>query len=389
MVRRAVWKIGSRLPASVRRLVKIVPGSGRLRKLAIGRPGGAAPDPGTLRPVVYLPTWARWDVMRQRPQFLLEAFANAGHPVYFVDPREPASRSVGNVSIVPTFADVPGEHVILYLHFAPLRELVDRFTDAVVVYDILDDLTIYEADETGLPAERTVAHHHPHLMERADRVIVSNPVLAERHRAERNDLILVENGVDATRFAQPVPRPLDLPEDDGTIIGYRGAVAQWFDFDLLRAVAAAEPRWQFVLVGPVDGRVADRVEEASALANVEFVGERNSDAMPAYAQAFDVEAVWFVVDELTRGVTPLKVFEALAAGTPVVSTPLPACETIPGVRIAGEPVAFHDALRSSLQDAADAGWRTQAAATANDADWSRRLDPLLDRLDDTNQRVVP
>jgi glycosyltransferase involved in cell wall biosynthesis len=338
---------------------------------------------------VYLPTWARWDVMRQRPQFLLEAFAGAGHPVYFVDPREKSPRTVGDVSIFPSLDDVPGNHVILYIHFAPLRELVEQFDDAVVVYDILDDLTIYEADEVGLPAERTVAHHHPFLMDRADQVIVSNPVLDERHRSEWSDLILVENGVDVARFSESTPRPADLPNADGPVIGYRGAIAQWFDFDLLRTVAEAEPDWRFVLVGPIDRRVTDRALSLSALPNVEFIGERGSDEMPGYAQAFDVEAVWFVVDELTQGVTPLKVFEALAAGTPVVSTPLPACESIPGVRTAAEPSAFRDGLHAALQDTVDPEWRTQAAATANDADWSRRLFPLLERLDDASQRAVP
>ncbi len=347
------------------------------------------PESGTLRPVVYLPTWVQWDVMRQRPQFLLEAFAGAGHPVYFADPRERTPRTVGGVSIVPSLDDVPGEHVILYLHFAPLRELVERFVDAVVVYDILDDLTIYEADEVGLPAERTVAHHHPFLLDRADQLIVSNPVLAERHGSERPDLILVENGVDAARFSDPAPRPADLPNAGGPVIGYRGAIAQWFDFDLLRTVAEAEPGWLFVLVGPIDDRVTAEARSLSSLPNVEFLGEHSSDEMPGYAQAFDVEAVWFVVDELTQGVTPLKVFESLAAGTPVVSTPLPACESIPGVRIAAEPAVFRDALRSSLQDAADPDWRRRAVATADDADWSRRLGPLLRRLDDANQRVVP
>jgi glycosyltransferase involved in cell wall biosynthesis len=389
MMKRAVWALGSRLPGSVRRFVKIVPGSQRLRRLATGRPGGPVPESGTLRPVVYLPTWARWDVMRQRPQFLLEAFAGAGHPVYFVDPRERTSRTVGGVSIVPSLEDVPGEHVILYLHFAPLRQLIDRFTDAVVVYDILDDLTIYDADEKGLPAERTVAHHHPFLVDRANQVIVSNPVLDERHRSERDDLILVENGVDARLFSKPAPRPSDLPDSGAPVIGYRGAVAQWFDFDLFLTVAAAEPGWQFILVGPVDGRVAEEVERVSALANVAFIGERSSDEMPGYAQAFDAEAVWFVVSDLTRGVTPLKVFEALAAGTPVVSTPLPACEVIPAVRTAGDPRAFHEALGLALQDATDPKWRDVASATAHDADWSRRLDPLLSRLDEANQRMVP
>ncbi len=338
---------------------------------------------------MYLPTWAEWDVMRQRPQFLLEAFAAAGHPVYFVDPRESTERFADGVTIVPSVGAVPGEHVILYIHFAPLGALIDRFVDAVVVYDILDDLTIYEADEVGLPAERTVAHHHPFLMERADQVTVSNAVLADRHASEMDDLVLVENGVDASRFSEPAARPDDVPDTGFPIIGYRGAIARWFDFDLLRAVATSEPDWRFVLVGPIDERVVDDVQSFEHLSNVEFMGERSSDEMPAYAQAFDVEAIWFIIDEMIEGVTPLKMFEALAAGTPVVSTPIPACVEEPEIRVAADPASFAAAVQHALADAEDPDWVTRALGVARDADWSRRIQPLLARLDGANQRSVP
>jgi glycosyltransferase involved in cell wall biosynthesis len=388
-MRRTLWLLGSRLPTPVRRLVKSIPGSAWLRGLAAGNPKGPVPRSGDPRPVVYLPTWAQWDVMRQRPQFLLEAFATAGHPVYFVDPRESTERSADGVTIVPSLASVPGEHVILYIHFAPLRELIDRFTDAVVVYDILDDLTIYEADEIGLPTERTVAHHHPFLVERADEMIVSNPVLLHRHGNERGGVLLVENGVDSTRFATAQSRPVDLAEMSQPVIGYRGAVGDWFDFELLEAVAERKTGWRFVVVGPIYDRVADQASRLSQLANVDFLGERRSDEMPAYAQAFDVEAIWFVVNDMTSGVTPLKMFEALAAGTPVVGTPLPSCVEESTVRTAADPAAFRAALEGALSDASDPSWLTGAARAAADADWDNRIRPLLDRLDEKNQRLVP
>ena len=381
--------ITGRMPRSLRQIAKAMPGSGRLRRFAAGKPGGPRPASGTPRPVVYLPTWAQWDVMRQRPQFLLEAFASAGHPVYFVDPRERTERVADGVTIVPSVASVPGEHVILYIHFAPLRDLIDRFADAVVIYDILDDLMIYEADEIGLPKERTVAHHHPLLVERADQMIVSNPVLLDRHEDESDGVLLVENGVDSTRFATAQSRPIDLADTGQPMIGYRGAVGDWFDFDLLEDVAERKTGWRFVVVGPIYDRVSDRVDRLGQLANVDFLGERQSDEMPAYAQAFDIEAIWFVVDEMTSGVTPLKMFEALAAGTPVVATPLPSCVAEPTIRTAADPAGFRAALQGALHDANDAQWLARAARAATDADWDNRVRRLLDRLDEKNQRFVP
>jgi len=380
-------RIGSRLPRSVRRAIKRLPGAERLRASVAGTPGVHSHAAGSKRPVVYLPTWVRWDEMRQRPQYLLAAFAAAGHPVYFVDPRESVKRVVDGVTIVPTLGDVPRNDVILYVHFAPLVTMFDKFDDPAIVYDILDDLTIYEADEDGLPVGRTVRHHHPTLVERADVVCVSNEVLAERHVNERSDLVLVPNGVDVDRFAGSSTRPSDVPAD-GPVIGYHGAIAAWFAFDLLTAVAEMEPSWQFVLVGPVDPRVLDAARKIAVLDNVHVLGERPSNEMPSYVHAFDVGTVWFEVNHMTRGVSPLKVYEYLAASVPMVSTDLPSCIAEPAVMTASTPHEFHEAIASALDLVDDVAWHELAASSAAAASWNHRLEPVLASLDAASLRSV-
>jgi hypothetical protein len=374
-----------RIPPGLRRRLKALPGADRVRALIAGTPASPGPPSGSKRPVVYLPTWVQWDSMRQRPQYLLQAFAAHGHPVYFVDPREPAVRTADGVTIVPSVEDVPASDVILYVHFAPMRHMFDRFQRAVVVYDILDDLSIYEPDEAGLPEERRVRFHHPIVMERADAVIVSNVVLAEIHRSERPDLIHVPNGVDAERFSAPAPPPADLDRDERPIVGYHGMISHWFDFDLFEGVAHARPGVRFVLVGPHDPRAQEQVDRISRLDNVELLGERPSETMPSYVQAFDVGTVWFQVNDLTRAVTPLKVYEYLAAGKAVVSTPLPACEAESTVRTAGDVDAFAAAIDAALAEG-DVHAR-RAAAQAND--WRVLLQPLIDVLEAKGLIRVP
>lgn len=347
-----------------------------------GTPSGWGPAVGEKRAVVYLPTWLEWDTMRQRPQYLLAAFAAAGHPVFFVDTREPEARWASGVQIVPGLEHVPTRGVILYVHFAPIRTLFDRFDRPAIVYDLLDDLTIYDADEVGFPEERRVRAHHPHVMAAADVVIVSNPVLAERHRGERADLVLVQNGVDPATFGGPAVRPADLPEPDPArpIIGYHGAVAYWFDFDLITAVAALRPDWRFVLVGPVDERVRREAEQLAAVPNIEMLGERPSDAMPGYVQGFDVGAIWFRITEMTLGVTPLKMYEYLAAGVPCVSTPLPACVDEPSVATAADPESFVAGLEEALATAHDPEAMIERRAIAATHSWQARLEPAFGRL---------
>ncbi len=386
----ALAALAGRLPRPLRERAARLPGAWRLRRRLAGRPRMPGPSEGELRAVVYLPTWAQWDVMRQRPQYLLAAFAAAGHPVYFVDPREPAARRVDGVDIVPSLAHVPRSGVILYVHFAPLRTSFDLFDDAVVVYDIHDDLTIYEPDEVDMPPERRVAAHHAAAVAAADLVMVSAPVLADRHRAEAPDLLVVENGVDPAAFATPAPRPPDMPPADPArpIAGYHGAISHWFDFELLAGVAAAMVDWRFVLVGPVDPRVAAEAAALERLANVTLLGERPSDAIAAYVGAFDVGTIWFLVDEMTEAVVPLKMYEYLAVPVPCVSTPLPAAIAAEPVHVAATPPEFAAALVDAYRSRDEPGFREAAAAATAAAAWEARLASVLTRVDERGLRRV-
>ncbi len=380
--RRRLYTLAEQLPQPLRRTLKRFPGVAWMRARLAGRPAAAGPRPGALRPVVYLPTWARWDDMRQRPQYLLAAFARAGHEVYFIDPRERQPRIADGVHIVPDLNHVPGHNVILYVHFAPLSSMFDAFSKPAIVYDILDDLSIYDPDEHGMPAERRVAHFHPDVVAAADVVTVSSDSLAEQHREERPDLIVVPNGVEPERYAEPQPRPDDLPDSKMPLIGYHGAVAPWFDFDLYAAVAELVPNCQFVVVGPIDPRASERAGRLAALPNVMMLGERPSDLIPRYVQRFDVGTIPFVVDPMTRGVSPLKMYEYFAAGKPCVATPLPACVAEAVVRTAPDAPQFAAAVREALDDATDQAFAAEARAAAAAASWDGRVAVIRRRLDD-------
>ncbi len=346
----------------------MIPGATRLRDSSMGRPGGVA-APG-LRSIVYLPTWLEWDVMQQRPQYLLAALARRGHPVFFVDPRLRGEERRGEIRLVPSLRQVPREGVILYLHFAPSWSLTGRFERPVIWYDVLDDPAIYDRGERGLPERRRVRHLHPRVVERADVVTCSNPVLLGR--VDRADAILVENGVDLDRFRIDGPRATDLPP--GRVIGFHGAVAPWLDFELIAGMAGGRPHLQFVFVGPVDPVCVDRLPHAP---NLHWLGARPSVSIADHVRGFDVAWIPFLVDDMTRGVSPLKLYEALACGKPVVCTPLPAALDLPGVRVGSTVEEIGDLVDSALAADDDAGSFRETATTAG---WERRLEPLVEHL---------
>jgi glycosyltransferase involved in cell wall biosynthesis len=335
--------------------------------------------------VVYLPTWERWEVMKQRPQYLLEAMAAAGHEVWFVDQRLSEAESRGDrVHLVPSLVETPPAGVIIYTHFAPTQTLIDRFKDKVVVYDLLDDLSIYEPSERGMPVERTVKHHHDPLMDAADVVIASNPVLAERHRSERSDLLLVENGVDLERFRPDGPLAPELP--DGPLVGYHGAVAPWFDFGLMTAVAQQRPEVAFVLVGPVDPGLKSQASKLSELPNVKLMPPQRSERIADFVRGFTVGILPFRVNEMTEAVTPLKMYEYLACGVPMVATPLPACVREPAVRTASDPETFAAAIDAGIE--LGRRDRLDLRSHAEPADWRRRVAPLRSLLESRSRLTV-
>ena len=103
------------------------------------------------------------------------------------------------------------------------------------------------------------------------------------------------------------------------MFGFFGLIHHWVDLSLLAQVAQLRPQYSFVLLG--DCKVdASRVR---SLPNVFFLGRRPYNELPAYCAAFDAGLMLFTRSEMTRHVNPIKMLEYLAAGLPVVSTPLP------------------------------------------------------------------
>ena len=103
------------------------------------------------------------------------------------------------------------------------------------------------------------------------------------------------------------------------MVGYVGEVADWFDTELILRLARRQPEWSIVLVGPATADARD----ALAGANVHVLGRRPYSELPRYLAGFDCGLIPFRASPLTAAVSPVKLYEYLAAGKPVVSTPLP------------------------------------------------------------------
>src|SRR5260370_30703031 len=109
-------------------------------------------------------------------------------------------------------------------------------------------------------------------------------------------------------------------EASESVIGFYGAIADWFDLELMTQVARLRPQYSSVLIGQV--HLAD-ISQLKALPNTYLLGEKPYSELPAYLRQFDVCTLSFRMNRLTQSVNPVQVYEYLSQGKPVVSVPLP------------------------------------------------------------------
>ena len=160
-------------------------------------------------------------------------------------------------------------------------------------------------------------------------------------------------------------------------IGYLGAIAPWFDFELMTALVQARAAWEFVLVGPVLPGAGPALERLAALPNVELKGAVAHDEVPRVLAGFDVGLIPFRRNPLTAGVNPNKLYEYLAAGLPVVSTPFSE-DVVPEpdlVALADDATGFASACERMLSARRDASASDRLTARAGEIaaqhDWNR------------------
>jgi len=152
---------------------------------------------------------------------------------------------------------------------------------------------------------------------------VTSPTLHDKYRTKTRKCILVPNGFDEKLFdGKSKPVPSDLAGISRPVVGFVGVLFSFLDYDMIYETVAAMPDASFVFVGPVEKEGRAGVERLKTLPNTYFLGRKQKNDIPAYVTNFDVCINPFKIDNVSRAVRPLKVYEYLACGKPVVSTPM-------------------------------------------------------------------
>lgn len=264
-------------------------------------------------------------------------------------------------------------HPILWIFLPAYVGLVGKLGEKLVIYYCVDE----HSANPSVPAAQVI-ERELRLLKIADLVFTTSNTLYESKRPFNRNTHYLPNVADAEFFAQArrpeIERVADLDAIPRPIAGFVGNVTAYkLDFDMIAAVAEQNPKWSFVFIGPI-GRGDPSTDEAklAALKNVFLLGPRPYDDLPRYLACFDVCLIPFQMNESTRGTLPMKFFEYLAAGKPVIATDLP---TLAEFREYFYPV--HNAAEFSAQLARagheDSVERARRIALAQEYSLDRRM----------------
>jgi glycosyltransferase involved in cell wall biosynthesis len=258
--------------------------------------------------------------------------------------------------------------------FNPAAGLVaGSLGEETLVYHCVDEYTAF----SGVPAAALVRLEEK-LLRRADAVFVSADRLYRSKSAVNPRTALVRHGVDFDHFRRALDPGTRVPDAIARlprpVVGYFGLMSRdWVDVAMLEAVARRFAGGSRVLLGKV---AMDR-SPLSRLPNVHVHGRQPYASLPAYCKGFDAALIPFPVTEVTLNANPLKAREYLAAGLPVVSTPIPEVEVLGQCRIGATPAEFAAQVALALEEPGPAARRSE---TMRPHSWAARLDEVTAHL---------
>ena len=286
----------------------------------------------------------RWDWVWQRPQHLLTRCARSrrvfyveeavvdGEPrveivqtaegVTVVKPHVPAGLSLSELDAVQQtlldelFLQYEIDDYLLWVYAPMAIVYAEHLKPIATVYDCMDELSLF----VGAPPE--LRKREQALLASADVVFTGGASLYEAKRNLHPNVHCFPSSVDADHFARsrgPVPEPDDQASIGRPRLGFFGVLDERLDRELVAGLADARPDWHVVLVGPVT-----KIEPATLpqRPNVRYLGAKDYRELPAYLAGWDVAWMPFARNDATRFISPTKTLEYLAAGKPVVSTPI-------------------------------------------------------------------
>jgi UDP-galactopyranose mutase len=356
----------------------------------------------------------RWNFVFQRPQHLMSRFARDWRVLFWEEPNYGAAEprvdatmcdKTGVIVLTPQLpgglspaeetaalrtlldqavGERPAKPVLRWYYTPMMLPFSEHVAAECVVYDCMDELANFK----GAPPELLPLEQR--LIDQADLVFTGGYSLYEAKRDRHPGVHPFPSSVDAAHFAAARAEgrePADQAAIPGPRLGFYGVVDERMDLALLAEIADARPEWSLVIVGPVV-----KISEADLprRPNLYYLGGKQYAELPDYLRGWDVALMPFASNEATRFISPTKTPEYLAAGCPVVSTPITDVirhyGNIEAVKIATTPAEFIAGCEAALALTQDPQWLRPVDAMLKTISWDLSFKAMANLIEDAIAR---
>ncbi len=271
--------------------------------------------------IIYPPT-LEYHYLVQRPQHLMRSFSELGIPAFFLNNSSTYSGEgrgirklndlfylVNNVDPAPYWGN---SRPVVYYTATVHVDMVKNYNPELIIFDSVDEPS--EEFESWRP-------NYYRAVSSADIVLTASDKLYRMASALNPRTYLVPNACDYDYFSGNKPgaqADLDILNLNKPIIGYIGVIASWCDLDLIVAIADRFPHCNLAMIGPLYN-----ISEVPHRPNLHWLGFKPYEKLAAYARMFDVGIIPFKQTSMTESVNPIKMWEYMATGMPIVTTALP------------------------------------------------------------------
>jgi glycosyltransferase involved in cell wall biosynthesis len=274
-------------------------------------------------------------------------------------------------------ASIDCRNPVLWMSGPLTAKYIGHFNEAAVVYDAADDWLVHDMFK---PMHGEIEKSYVEICRKADIVFAVSDSLRDLFNKDRSIAHLVPNGVDIKRFSSDdrvIPNDIEgLPHP---IIGYVGALQNRIDVDVLQVLLTALPDASFAFVGKM--LEAEHFKKILSFPNAHFVGTKSPVEVPSYMSSFDLCIMPHVSSDLTRSMDPMKLYEYLAAGKPVVASELPGLDRMAEIiSLAADPEQFLRLVIEGLASDCPAKIQSRISFAQNNS-WDARIEYMLSLID--------
>lgn len=338
----------------------------------------------TMKQKILYPPTVNYALLYQRPNQILKALARNGYPCYFMN-HQPGLQGEKRIYEIEELEEnlylVPGNYPmhrigaeVYFWSYPPYRHWYEKLKSIKVkVFDAIDSPT--GEFKSWLPEWRK-------SVDEADMVMAVSDILYNDVMDLNSNVVLVKNGVDYEHYQQKTRNPYRKLKAKGfdrkkPIVGFSGAIASWVDTELMYRSCREYPEFNFVIFG-----LEYNVRLVNKPKNLVFIGHKPYEELPMWMNHLDVCTIPFKDNLVTQSCNPLKFWEYMATGNPVVTSNLPETK-YPGVYWAEDDDEYIGMIGEAMMDQANGNLDSDKRKQfAKENSWNERIKPLVKFLEE-------